>query len=121
MAIHAGARMVNVDELRALVLRLHSSHWRETGLERSQSLELLEPLLLRPKSLPRMAVLCLATLGRPIRDSDLEAQLGLPQVNDSDRDEHSSWGWPLTDAQRLEPYVLARGAQGWWNWKMTDA
>ena len=34
----------------------------------------------------------------------------------SDRDEHSNWGWPLTDIEPLMPYMPASGRQGWWTW-----
>lgn len=117
IAIHAGARAVRKDEVRDLLLRLHSSYWRETGLERDLSIKLLEPVLLAPGRLPLSTVLCTAILGEPIRDVALTERLGTHAVNDSDRDEHSNWGWPLTDIERLQPFVPARGAQGFWTWQ----
>ena len=116
IAVHAGAKPVSKTEIRDLLLRLHSSYWRETGLRREVAIKILEAALLAPGSLPRGAILCLATLGEPIRDEVLTAQLGLPAINDSDRGEHTSWGWPLTDITPLQPYVPAKGAQGFWNW-----
>ena len=59
-----------------------------------------------------------AVLGQPIRDSDLETQLGVPAVNDSDRVLHSNWGWPLTDIEVVKPIVPATGKQGLWLWRM---
>ena len=115
--IHAGARPVRKDEVRDLLLRLHSSFWRETGLAREGSIKLLEPVLLAPGRLPLSSVLCTAILGEPIRDAALAAQLGTHAVNDSDRDQHSNWGWPLTDIERLEPFVPATGKQGFWDWR----
>lgn len=133
IAIHAGARPVRRNEVRELLIKLESSHWRETGLEREQSIALLERVWLAPGSLPLSSVVCLATLGEPIRNDALAARLGLapdgdaiwsltgrigsPPLNDSDRDEHSNYGWPLTDIRRLEPFVPARGAQGFWIWR----
>lgn len=117
VAIHAGARKVSVREVRELVLKLHSSDWRETGLERESSIRVLEPVLLSPGRLPLSSIVCLATLGEPIRDAELVEQLGLIAVNDSDRHEHSNWGWPLSEIERLQPFVPARGRQGWWTWK----
>ena len=35
---------------------------------------------------------------------------------DSDRIDHSKFAWPLTDIERFEPVVPARGAQGFWDW-----
>nr|WP_294566958.1 ASCH domain-containing protein [uncultured Rhodopila sp.] len=116
IAIHAGARPVRKAEVRDLLLRLHSLSWRESGLVREGSLVLLDLVLTAPGLLPLSSVLCTAVLGQPIRDNDLAERLGLPAVNDSDRSEHSSWGWPLTDIVRLEPFVPAKGAQGFWQW-----
>lgn len=117
IAIHAGARPVRTNEVRELLLRLYSSFWRETGLQREASIELLEAALRSPKLLPLSSVLCTAILGEPIRDADLSAQLGVHFTNDSDRGEHSNWGWPLTAIERLTPFVPAVGKQGFWTWQ----
>ncbi|WP_205881678.1 hypothetical protein, partial [Pseudomonas aeruginosa] len=87
-----------------LLLKLRGPNWRETGLIPDLAIPVIETALTSPTALPRGAVLCTATLGTPIRDADLAAKLGLPFVNDSDRDEHSNWGWPLTDLAPLRPY-----------------
>lgn len=117
VAVHAGARPMRRGELQDLLLRLQGDDARETGLVAERAIEVLERALSAPGTLPRASVLCLATLGEPIRDEALAARLGLPSVNDSDRTQHSSWGWPLTGIERLEPFVPARGAQGWWAWR----
>lgn len=117
VAVHAGVRKVSVAEVRALLVKLHSVSWRETGLIRDPAIAVLEQAKQEPRYLPLGAVVCLATLGQPIRDAGLAAALGVEWVNDSDRDEHSNWGWPLRDVARLEPYVPAKGAQGWWTWR----
>ncbi len=114
---HAGARPMRRGELQDLLLRLQGDDAPETGLVAERAIEVLERALSAPGTLPRASVLCLATLGEPIRDEALAARLGLPSVNDSDRTQHSSWGWPLTGIERLEPFVPARGAQGWWAWR----
>ena len=116
IAIHAGKRGVNTNEVRGLLDRLGSSRWQETGLLRKPAADLLYRVLDHPGILPLSSVLCTAVLGTPIRDADLAEQLGTAWVNDSNRDEHSNWGWPLSDVQVLEPFVPATGHQGWWNW-----
>jgi len=80
------------------------------------AIPILERALQDPKALPLSSVVCTALMGRPKVNADLAAALGVPFVNDSDRDQHSNWGWPVSDPQRLEPPVPARGAQGWWMW-----
>jgi len=120
IGIHAAARAVSTKEVRALSIKLHSDRWRETGLvpeeRRDRAIELLKRVIVAQTFLPSRSILCIATLGRPIRNEDLAAQLGLPWVNDSDRDEESMWGWPLTDIHRLQPIVPAQGSQGFWRW-----
>lgn len=117
VAIHAGARAVRGRELIDLAAKLRGATAAETGLAPGPALDLLDRILGGEASLPLSSVLCLATLGRPIRDAELAERLGTAWVNDSDRDEHSNWGWPLNDIEVLFPYVPARGAQGWWQWK----
>jgi hypothetical protein len=121
IAIHAGARPTRKAEVRELLLQLHSLSWRQTGLIRDIAIATLEPILSAPGALPLRSVLCLATLGTPIRDTDLEGALGTGGlINDSDRDAHTNWGWPLTDIEVLRPFVPATGAQGFWTWHGGD-
>jgi hypothetical protein len=112
IAIHAGARAASRNEVRDLILRLQSSAWRETGLVREPAIALLENALAALPAMPRKAVICTAQLGTPMRNGDMERALGLPVVNDSDRDQHTMWGWPLTDIRPLDPTIPASGSQG---------
>lgn len=124
VAIHASARKPSVAEMRALLVKLHSDRWRETGLVRETAIPLLEQWKVAPNDLPLGSVVCLATLGTPIRNAELARALGVEacdgfgtgSINDSDRNQHSNWGWPLADVEPLIP-VPARGAQGWWTWR----
>ena len=116
VAIHASARPVKTAELQELMLKLEGPNRRETGLRPGPALDLLERAWNAKRWLPLSSVVCTVTLGQPIRNKELAARLGVAWTNDSDRDEHSNWGWPLTDVKRLEPMVPARGAQGWWLW-----
>jgi hypothetical protein len=126
IAIHAGARPVRRDEIDDLMSRLDNDEWRSTGLtDRAKSIDLLYGTwrgfrTRGPNSfLPLASVVCTAVLGQPIRNAELATALGVPELfglNDSDRDEHSNWGWPLTEIRRLQPPTPARGAQGFWKW-----
>lgn len=116
IAIHAAARPVRRAEVQELLVKLQTARWRETGLTREPALALLERVFQAPKSLPLSAIVCLALLGEPIRNNELSAKLGLPLVNDSERVEHSNWGWPLMEIQPMDPPHRARGAQGFWRW-----
>lgn len=115
IAIHAAARWPNPSEVAALRAQLLSENWGDTGLIRDLALECLDAH--RSVHFPLAAVLCTAVLGVPIRDDALAIKLGLPYpVNDSDRHEHSNWGWPLTQIEPLLPPAPARGMQGMWEW-----
>ena len=116
VAIHAGARPVRVSEVRALLVKLHSASWRDTGLRRDGAIALLERIKDAPKAVPLGSVLCTATLGAPIRNDELARELGIDWVADSGREEHSMWGWPLSCIERLRPPLPAVGRQGWWYW-----
>lgn len=103
IAIHAGARPVKAEEVRGLVYRLR--HEPETlGFVG----ELAEPVLDRASGLPLSHVLCTAIMAPSRPATEL--------IRDSDRVDHSKWGWPLSDIVCLQPPVPARGAQGFWNW-----
>ncbi len=117
IAIHAGARPVRKEEVRTLLAQLQSQAWRETGVDREIAIPLLERVLNAPWILPLSSVLCTAVLGKAIRNAELAAAMGIPWLNDSDRHEHSNWGWPLSAIEKVEPFAPAKGAQGWWTWK----
>lgn len=116
VAIHAGARPVKRSEVQELLLKLRGPQALETGLLPAKAIGMLERVATSPGSLPLSSVLCTAILGAPIRDGELALRMGVPSIADSDRAEHSNWGRPLIDIHVLEPFVPARGAQGWWQW-----
>lgn len=116
IAIHAGARAMKKAEISDLIvrLRLPKEAWK-TGLKRSIALPFLERIYLEPDIVPLSAVVCTAMLGEPKRSWEVAETFG-HTVNDSDRDEHSNWAWPVTDIEQLIPPEPARGAQGFWTW-----
>jgi hypothetical protein len=115
IAIHAAARKVKRDEVQDLVLRLKGKEPWSTALK-PEALELLEKCLVNPDMLPVSHVVCTATLGEPVLGRDIIPEFG-GVINDSDRAEHSNWGWPMIDVEPLVPPVPASGHQGFWNWK----
>jgi hypothetical protein len=124
IAIHAGARKVRRWEVEALLedvlFALKSGEPNDTSLIIEKALPLLQRWLAAPDLLPLSSVLCTAELGQPIRASDYAARFGADYAArfgaDSDRIDHSKWGWPLTAIERLEPFVPAKGMQGFWTW-----
>ena len=120
IAIHAGARPVRKAEVAELLIRLREADGRDwgTALIPEVAIPFLERLHQVPKSLPLSHTVCTTVLGVPRTAPDLVRELytGRPQL-DSDRIDHTKWGWPLTDVVPLTPPVPARGAQGFWLWQ----
>lgn len=108
IVIHAGGRKVVQQEIRELRYRLHMERL-ETGLVPEPALALLARIA--PGDYPLASGLGTVLLGQPIRATDL-----YKDVNDSDRIDHHVWAWPTSDPQPFEPYMPARGAQGFWEW-----
>jgi len=115
IAIHAGAMPVRRSEIADLIVRLRSTDAWTTGLK-PEALPLLERWHASPGLLPLSSVLGTAILGDPKRAYDIVEELG-GHVNDSDRDDHSNWAWPLTEVRPVEPIAPAKGAQGFWDWR----
>lgn len=115
IAIHAGARPVRKAELANLIVWLRSSDPWTTGLK-PEAIAMLERWHADPVLLPLASIIGTATLGEPRRAWEIAEELG-GSVNDSDRDEHANWAWPMIDPRPLDPIVPARGAQGFWDWR----
>lgn len=116
IAIHAGSRPLKLPEVRQLLTLLGSERHRwVTCLRPELAVPLLERAMSEPTILPHSAVLCTGMIGQPVRGYDVIGEF-VGQPNDSDRDQHSNWAWPITDIEVLTPPVEARGAQGFWNW-----
>jgi hypothetical protein len=132
IVIHASARPVNRDELTDLIHRLRAGdEWAaSTCLETDKALQILEPLYHGNKDdLPLGAGNGTAVLGNPVDgdilarqifgERDLDVEL-LPKLNDSDRDQHANWGWPMLDVQKWPSVLTATGQRGFWNWPLDE-
>lgn len=117
IAIHAGARPVKPAEVREMLARLDADGAHGQALDVPRATDLLESWLRGGVRLPLSSVLCTAILGEPLSPAKVKAKLG----NDSDREDHFNWAWPLTEIEPLRPFVPARGAQGFWPWTGSDA
>lgn len=111
IAIHAGARPVRNREVLDLLDRLNRKQSRVS----EAAFPFLVQLTLIPGLAPRGAVLGTAVLGEPLECRTLFGA-GVLSYPDSDRVEHQAWAWPLTDIDRFDVPVPARGAQGFWHW-----
>lgn len=115
IAIHAGARPVRRGEVADLIVRLRSPEAWTTALRPEIAIPILERVHSQPAILPLSSVLGSAMLGEPKRAFDIVGEFGAV-LNDSDRDDHCNWAWPLTEIETIEPFRPAKGAQGFWEW-----
>jgi hypothetical protein len=115
IAIHAGARKVRRNEIADLLLDIEREGEAGTSLIIDIARPLLEAWHTSPGMLPLSSIVCTAVLGYPIKSADY-ALARRAFTGDSDRIDHTKWGWPLAAVERLEPFVPAKGAQGFWWW-----
>jgi hypothetical protein len=115
IAIHAGARRIMFDEIHDLLVQLRGADAGRSCLRPELAIPLLKRLAVDPDRAPRAHVVALATLGVPVRADQVLGEFGAV-LNDSDRDGHFNFAWPLTEIEELRPPIPARGAQGFWEW-----
>lgn len=110
IVVHAGSRPVRraeVLEIRALI------EAGDSGLIPELALPLIERLLAAHKCagvIPLGVALGTALLGAPRAVADL-----FPGLRDSDRLDHSKFGWPLSLPKFFPEPIEIRGFQGFWN------
>lgn len=115
IAIHAAKRPIVIDEVEQLLRVLDSKNAWRTCLIPSIAIPLLERFLAEPKIVPYSSILCTVTLGAARDSFDIAREFG-GHINDSDRDEHSNFGWPMLDIRAVVPPVEHKGQQGWSRW-----
>jgi hypothetical protein len=116
IAIHAGARPARKDEIADLLSRVT----RKYSSVSEAAAPYLEKWHLSPAILPLSAVLGTAILGEPRRAHTLLSRDQVAAIeSDSQRIDHHMWAWPLSEIERFDVPVPARGAQGFW--RFTDA
>jgi hypothetical protein len=118
IVIHAGLAKVDREQVEQMhfLLSKRPNDIMAKGL-------ILKPLLAVPvlarfldNDLPWASGLGTAIVGEPRLGTEIAAEFGVPRANDSDRDEHSNWGWPMLDIEKWDTPVPMRGKQGLWPW-----
>lgn len=124
IVIHAAARKIDRMETDAMLQILHHrDKYPETAAEMCLKPDLAMPVLaaaLRGE-LPMARGIGSAVVGEPRLGTDIAAEFGVPRANDSDRDEHANWGWPMLDIHPWPTTIPCKGAQGLWNWPSVEA
>lgn len=129
IVIHAAARQLDRDEAAELYHVLHNRriddeiarYAAETCLIPEMALTVLTTALAPGHTpgalgLPFACGLGTAIIGEPRLGTDIAAEFGVPRANDSDRDEHANWGWPMLDIEAWPEPIPMKGKQGLWNW-----
>jgi hypothetical protein len=118
IVIHAGKHTVDRDEVEDMLglLELYpdAEETKELCLIPDKAIPVLEAFL--RGELPMAAGIGAAIVGEPRFGTDIAAEFGVPRANDSDRDQHANWGWPMLDIEAWPAPVPARGMQGLWPW-----
>jgi len=125
IVIHAAARPIDRREAHAhyLILgcRNRSNELARAAAETCLLAEDALPILARcwvphSEELPLACGLGTAIVGEPRLGTDIAEDFGILRANDSDRDEHANWGWPMLDIEVWPEPIPMRGRQGLWNW-----
>lgn len=119
IVIHAAARKMDFGDVTDISVilwnrDLYPDLAAETCLIPDRAIPILNAAL--EGKLPMAAGIGTAVLGEPRIGTDIAADFGVPRANDSDRDEHANWGWPMLDIEAWPEPIPMRGAQGFWNW-----
>lgn len=114
IVIHASARKPDMREVEQLLRLL-----RAGGRYAAQTC--LTPVdtaigVLEQRSWPLGTGLGTAIVGEPRDGIAIGVDFGAIKVNDSSRDYHANWGWPMLEIERWADPIAMRGAQGLWNW-----
>jgi len=126
IVIHAAARKIDQEEAAALY-KILAHRDKSDDLKLAAAETCLEPLLAFAvlgraagmpdrHPLPMSAGLGTAIIGDPRLGTEIAEEFGVPRANDSDRDQHANWGWPMLEIEAWPEPIPMRGAQGLWNW-----
>ena len=121
IAIHAGARKPRRAEIADIITRINTSDAWTTCIHMTpDTLRILDAWHANPGKLYTGCILGTAILGEPKKASEIVGEFG-GVVNDSDRDEHFNWAWPLSDPHYLREPLPMKGMQGFWNVELGGA
>jgi hypothetical protein len=110
LAVHAGKRAVKPQDIAEIVIDIRRG---DSSLVADIALELLDRV--HHSMWPLSSMLGTAIVGEPV-PALAWAAAHLKPGYDSTRIDHHNFAWPLTEIERFEPPIPARGAQGLWDW-----
>jgi len=119
IVIHAGARPVKASEVLDLIDRLESNEAWTTALHREKAMPILLGCCDRARPLPLSAGLGVVRVDESKAGWAIAQEFGghPALLNDSDRQAHANFGWPMLDVRPFSDPIPCKGAQGLWNWQ----
>jgi hypothetical protein len=118
IVIHAAAKAIDTALVESMLelqeLYPATSIAAQMCLHRDKAIPVLMDAL--AGRLPMSAGVGTAVLGEPRNGIEIAEEFGVPRANDSDRDEHANWGWPMLEIEKWDVPVPCRGLQGFWGW-----
>lgn len=129
IVIHAAAKKIDKplcsDIWHVLLNRDACDNIKRAAAETCLHPDLAMPVLGRAwmpfrEPLPMSCGIGTAIIGEPRLGTEIAEEFGVPRANDSDRDQHANWGWPMLEIEPWETPIPMRGAQGFWNWLTPD-
>lgn len=118
IVIHAAARRESADEVSCLLNQLMQGG--QVAAMTCLRPEIAILILQRTQGRPLSCGLGTAVVGEPRNGFDIAREFGVEFANDSDRNGHANWGWPMENIERWVEPVPARGRQGLWNWPTAE-
>lgn len=117
IVIHSAARPAKHGEIAQIYTALRDGGERaaETCVK-PEAAEMLKAMAFNERPIILSAGLGTAIVGEPRNGLEIAEEFGLPRVNDSDRDEHANWGWPMLEIEKWDEPVPMKGMQGIWTW-----
>lgn len=122
IVIHAAARKIDLAEVASLhsflVMRDTCDSIAQVAAETCLHPEKAIPILNKAfeDGLPIACGIGTAIIGEPRIGTEIAKEFGVRHDNDSDRDEHANWGWPMLEIEAWEAPIPMKGKQGLWNW-----
>lgn len=122
IVIHAAARRAKPMEIRDLYLDLRDGGDSAAATcVKPAAADFLNRVLLGLEELDYSAGLGTAIIGEPRNGLDVAEEFGLARVNNSDRDEHANWAWPMMEIEKWDEPIPMKGHQGFWNWPTPES
>lgn len=121
IVIHAAVRPLNLGEIE-FILKMMTHRPETSCLLVDKARPFLESLrtdlLAGTVEIPYGAGVGTAIVGPPRSGWEIAEEFSVEKVNDSDRDAHANYGWPMLEPEQWADPIPCRGRQRIWKWRV---